>query len=192
VHALFGLGNPGSEYDGTRHNIGFSIVDALCEEFSIRLRPGKGDYLVGTASYRGTECCLVKPLTYMNNSGIAVQDVVGRQRLRLEDILIMCDDFQLPLGKLRTRPGGSDGGHNGLYSVMVHLGTHNFPRLRCGIAGPPEMPARKSEMAKFVLTVFTRNELPVVHQMVNRARDAALTFLSEGLTTAMNKFNTSV
>ena len=211
MHAFFGLGNPGSEYDGTRHNVGFSIVDALCEELGVELRAGEGEYLIGTASYRGTRCCLVKPLTYMNNSGVAVQDVVVRQKIRLDEVLVMCDDFQLPLGKLRLRGSGSDGGHNGLYSVIYHMQTDKFPRLRCGIAGPPEsfgpasgeglrsaggrrraaesMPPRKSAMAQFVLTVFTRDEQHVVKQMVSRARDAALTFAGEGLTAAMNRFN---
>ena len=190
MHAFIGLGNPGSEYDGTRHNLGFSVIDALSEELAVELKAGHGEYLIGKSSYRGRTCCLVKPLTYMNNSGVALRDLTAWHKIHLDEILVICDDFHLPLGSLRLRPSGSDGGHNGLYSVIYHLQTEKFPRLRCGI-GSETMPSRNSELARFVLTVFRKNELHDVREMVARARDAALVFASSGLTDAMNKFNAS-
>lgn len=189
MHAIIGLGNPGSEYEGTRHNLGFDVVDALCRRLRVGFRAGKGEYLVAQSSYRGTSLTLVKPLTYMNNSGIAVQDIVERFTEGCESLLVVCDDFQLPFGKIRIRPKGSDGGHNGLYSIIYHLQRHDFPRLRCGIA-TEAMPKRKTEMAQFVLSPFAKEESSAVADMIDRAADAALTFVHEGIEAAMNRFNT--
>lgn len=190
MYALIGLGNPGSEYDGTRHNIGFRVIDAVSEILDLRLSTGVGEYLMGKARVRGKHTLLIKPLTYMNNSGRAVVDIVGRYKVTLDEILVIGDDFQLPLGKLRLRPKGSDGGHNGLYSIIYQLKSEQFPRLRCGIASEI-MPKRKSEMARFVLSVFDINEQPIIEDMITRARDAALMFVTEGIHAAMNKCNTS-
>jgi PTH1 family peptidyl-tRNA hydrolase len=189
VHALIGLGNPGSEYDGSRHNLGFRIIDAIREFFDVQLAGGRGDYRIGTVRVQGQRVLLIKPLTYMNNSGNAVVDVIEYYKMDPGDLLVICDDFQLPLGMLRFRAKGSDGGHNGLRSIIYHLQSEEFPRLRCGISSE-SMPKRKSEMAQFVLSEFQKSEKSVVDEMVNRARDAALTFVSEGLTAAMNKFHT--
>ena len=188
MYAIIGLGNPGSEYDGTRHNLGFRVIDVLCEKFELRLVAGKGEYLIGKCSHRGEQMYLVKPLTYMNNSGIAVSDIVKRYPISLQNILVICDDFQLLLGRLRLRPKGSDGGHNGLYSIIYQLGSENFPRLRCGIA-TDGMPKKKLGMAQFVLSPFNSDEKPVVKEMVGRGLNAVLTFLVEGIEAAMNKFN---
>jgi len=188
VHAIIGLGNPGSEYEGTRHNLGFRVIDALCEKFGLRLVAGNGEYLIGKSSYRGEQTYLVKPLTYMNNSGIAVSDIVQRYRISRQNVLVICDDFQLHMGRLRIRPMGSDGGHNGLYSIIYQIGSQNFPRLRCGIAAE-RMPKKKSQMAQFVLSPFESDEEPVVEEMVGRARNAVLIYLVEGIESAMNQFN---
>lgn len=190
MHALIGLGNPGLEYDGTRHNVGFRVMDAVSEVVHARLSSGGGEYLIAKTNVRERHTLLVKPLTYMNNSGRAVADLIGKYKIALENILVICDDFQLPLGTLRLRPKGSDGGHNGLYSIIYHVQSEQFPRLRCGIASRT-MPKKKSEMAQFVLSVFDKDEESMVKEMVNRARDAALTFITEGINMAMNKFNTS-
>ena len=185
---LTGLGNPGYEYDSTRHNIGFRILDRLSEDLRIRLRPGKGDYLFGVGSFTAVEVGLLKPLTFMNNSGEAVLDIRNRYDIPLERFLILCDDFQLPLGQLRLRPDGSDGGHNGLSSVIYHLKSNSFPRLRCGIASE-HMPSDKTTMARFVLDPFDRNEQTVVSSMIDRAVEASLCVLSDGLESAMNRYN---
>lgn len=188
MFALIGLGNPGAEYDGTRHNLGFRVIDAISALFKARLTSG-GEYLKGIVTVDGNRSLLVKPLTYMNNSGSAVVDVMKYYRIQPEKMLVICDDFQLPLGTLRLRAKGSDGGHNGLRSIIYHLQSEEFPRLRCGIASDA-MPKRKSEMARFVLSEFEESEKSVVENMVIRARDAAITFVAEGLPAAMNKFNT--
>ncbi len=188
MYAIIGLGNPGSEYAGTRHNLGFRVIDALCRKFNLRTSPVEGDYLIGKTFHRGKHVYLVKPLTYMNNSGIAAEEIVRRYRISLQQMLVVCDDFQLPLGTLRLRPKGSDGGHNGLYSIIDQLGSKDFTRLRCGIA-TEKMPKKKSEMAQFVLSPFDSDEEPIVKEMTTRARDAVLSFITDGIDTTMNKFN---
>jgi PTH1 family peptidyl-tRNA hydrolase len=183
--AIFGLGNPGREYEMTRHNVGFMVVDALAEKLNYDFKPGKGDYLIAPGKYKGKEILIVKPLTYMNNSGIAVKDVVERFEIDLRDILVVCDDLNLPLGMIRIRPKGSDGGHNGLYSIIYHLKTIEFPRLRCGIGNPEKM----KNMVDFVLSKFDDDEVEVLREMISNAVDATLCFVSDGVLSAMNKFN---
>lgn len=188
---LTGLGNPGNEYDATRHNVGFTVIDRLSELLKIRLKPGTGEYYFGVGSFKTIEVGLLKPLTYMNNSGEAVLDIRNRYDIPLERFLILCDDFQLPLGQLRIRPGGSDGGHNGLASIIYHLKSNSFPRLRCGIASE-HMPTDKTLMARFVLDPFDRGELPAVSRMLERAVEASLSVVTHGLSEAMNRYNTKL
>ena len=185
---LVGLGNPGAEYEGTRHNIGFDIVERIAGGIKAPFRPGKGDYTIAVGSFKNEEIGLVKPLTYMNNSGEAVLDIRNRYDIPLERFLILCDDFQLPLGRLRLRPDGSDGGHNGLYSIIYHLKSNSFPRLRCGIASE-EMPADKTQMAAYVLSPFSPAERPLVDDMIALAAEASLAFAVNGLAKAMNHYN---
>ncbi len=186
---VIGLGNPGSQYDGTRHNVGFDVVDALADSLKMRFKPGKGDYLEALGLYQAKEIGLAKPLTYMNNSGSAVMEIQGRYGISVDQLLIICDDFWLPLGSLRLRTKGSDGGHNGLYSIIYHLQSDLFPRLRCGIASE-SIPKDKSLMADFVLEPFTASERRVTEKMVTRAKEACLCILTEDLEQAMNLYNT--
>ena len=186
---LVGLGNPGAEYEGTRHNIGFDIVERIAVQLKAPFRPGKGDYTIAVGSFKNEEIGLVKPLTYMNNSGEAVLDIRDRYDIPLERFLILCDDFQLPLGRLRMRPDGSDGGHNGLYSIIYHLKSNSFPRLRCGIASDG-MPVDKTQMAAYVLSPFSPAERTLVDEMIARAAEASLAFAVDGLAKAMNHYNT--
>lgn len=186
--AIFGLGNPGWEYERTRHNLGFMVVDKLAEKLNVNFKPGKGEYILAETKFKDKEIIIVKPLTYMNNSGTAVKDVVERYGVDLKNILVVCDDFNLPLGVIRIRPGGSDGGHKGLRSVIYHLESENFPRLRCGI-GTSE---RIENAVEFVLSNFTEDEFKIVSQMVDTAVDAILCFVSDGIQTAMNRFNKKV
>jgi len=185
---VIGLGNPERRYIGTRHNIGFEVVDRLAQELCIQFKPGRGEFLIAQGSFRDQPLVLMKPLTFMNESGLAVMEIRDQFAARNEDLLIVCDDFQLPLGQLRVRLRGSDGGHNGLYSIIYHLQSEEFPRLRCGIASP-SMPADKNQMADFVLARFTAEELPLVNEMVPQAKDACLCALADGITKAMNVFN---
>jgi PTH1 family peptidyl-tRNA hydrolase len=190
VYFIVGLGNPGAEYDGTRHNIGFGVIDALCGRLGTKLFAGRGEYLISFTTYQGRKVGLVKPTTYMNNSGVAVVDLVARFKATPENILVVCDDFQLPLGNLRLRQRGTDGGHNGLYSIIYHLKEQGFPRLRCGIEGKT-IPRKKTEKTQYVLSLFEPSEKSIVDEMLAKARNASLTFITEGIATAMNKFNVS-
>lgn len=186
---VVGLGNPGTQYESSRHNIGFDVADALAESCQLHYRPGKGDYLLARGTVSGRPVGILKPLTFMNNSGDAVRDGLEHLDLTPEQCLVVCDDFQLPLGQLRLRKRGSDGGHNGLYSIIYQLQTEEFPRLRCGI-GSPHTPVEKSLMAAFVLAPFERDEQATMRTMRERARDACLMVLQVGLVPAMNTFNT--
>ncbi len=188
MHCIIGLGNPGKRYDGTRHNIGFEILDSIAHRHRARFESGKGDYLIARMSMGELPVVLIKPLTYMNESGSAVADVVERFGLSLENLIVVCDDFQLPLGQLRIRSNGSDGGHNGLYSIIYHLQSDQFPRLRCGIASS-FTPKEKTLMAAYVLEPFRRDELPDVQAMIERGSNACLTVVEEGLIPAMNQYN---
>ena len=185
---VIGLGNPEKRYIGTRHNIGFDVVDCLAQELRMQFKPGRGEFLIAQGSFRDQQVSLVKPLTFMNESGVAVMEIRDQFEATNDELLVVCDDFQLPIGKLRLRLSGSDGGHNGLYSIIYHLQSDEFPRLRCGIASPA-MPTDKNLLADFVLAPFTADELPVVHEMTTQAKDACLLALTDGVTKAMNVFN---
>ncbi len=186
---VIGLGNPGRTYERTRHNLGFMVVDALADELRTPIRPGRGEFWLAECSLKQRDVILLKPTTFMNDSGIAVTEALELFSGTPRDLLVVCDDFQLPLGTLRIRPHGSDGGHNGLASIIYHLQTDDFPRLRCGIA-TPAMLAEGSAKAGFVLGEFTAEEMPDVREMVLRARDACTSKITDGLDLAMSRFNT--
>lgn len=190
MFAFVGLGNPGSSFEGTRHNVGFEVVDALARSLKATFRPGRGEYYYATGDMCGEELVLVKPTTYMNNSGEAVLQVIEQFHLDAEQTVVVCDDFQLPLGTLRLRTSGSDGGHNGLYSIIYHLGSLAFPRLRCGI-GSPHLPTERSLTARFVLDVFAEDERERATQMVKRAQDACCSVVCEGFDKTMSVYNST-
>lgn len=188
---VIGLGNPGRDYVHTRHNVGYRLADILAEKLSCTFHPGKGEYIAGIGSLRDCEIAVAKPVTGMNDSGIAVAEIVEQFGVGLDQILVVFDDFQLPLGTLRLRQSGSDGGHNGMYSIIYQLQSDAFPRLRCGIA-TEHMPQDKSLMADFVLSQFGRNEVPTVQDMIVRAADACLSFAADGISKAMNLHNRKI
>lgn len=188
MHLLVGLGNPGRLYQRTRHNIGFDIVDALARTNSAGFLPGRGDYEFARCSLNARSVLLAKPTTYMNNSGLAVADLMEYFEIQCSDLLVVCDDFQLPLGSLRLRGKGSDGGHNGLASIIYHLQDDAFARLRCGI-GTTGMAAGKTNMADFVLDRFAAEESALVAEMIHRAEEACCAFVEHGLQNTMNRFN---
>jgi len=185
---VIGLGNPESRYSGTRHNIGFDVADDLARHLRCSFKEGRGEYLIANARVGETPLGIVRPLTYMNQSGLAVLEIQEEFGATADQFLVVCDDFQLPLGQLRLRLGGSDGGHNGLYSIIYHLQSEEFPRLRCGIASPA-MPKEKNLLADFVLEQFSKEERPVVDKMIGNAKEACLLALTEGMSKAMNEFN---
>lgn len=189
--ALIGLGNPGAEYAETRHNIGFMVVDVLAAGRRMRYAGGTGEFLYCPFHAGETEALLVKPMTYMNNSGLTVRRIAEELGIGTAGLLVIVDDFQLPLGSLRIRLGGSDGGHNGLRSIIEHLGTESFPRMRCGIGGA-SMPSDKSEMAGYVLSPFDRQEGPSVGELVGRAAEAARMAVTDGIGQALQRCNIRV
>lgn len=184
---IVGLGNPGSEYTGTRHNIGFDIVDRTAAKYGSRFRSGPGDYLLAQIAVEGRECLLVKPLTYMNNSGLAVRDALERAGTTPEEIVVVSDDFHLPLGRLRLRLRGSAGGHNGLGSIIEELGTEDFPRLRCGIAGAT-LPAEKGGLRDYVLRPFDNDERGTVETLIADSHRFLTLIITEGSARAQQKF----
>lgn len=195
MKAIVGLGNPGSKYRGTRHNVGFAVVEEVAGRAGVEFLSAPARALV--ARWRGSEgivTLLAKPLTFMNESGQAVAELVRYYKIEPSDLLIVVDEAQLPLGKLRARARGSAGGHNGLKSVIAHLG-EEFSRLRVGIGRGPEgsegvigkTPRR--DLADHVLSRFDSAEEPEVDRMVRRAADAAETFITLGIAAVMNGFN---
>ncbi|HEY9165273.1 MAG TPA: aminoacyl-tRNA hydrolase [Candidatus Kryptonia bacterium] len=184
---IVGLGNVGSEFEGTRHNLGFMVVDEVSSKLKTKFRPGKGDYYYFEAHHAGEDLVFVKPTTFMNNSGVAVVEAAERYGVGIADLLVAYDDFNLPLGTLRIRRGGSDGGHNGVSSIIYQLNDDGFPRLRCGIGTEEVVPGR--DMAEFVLSRFEGNEIPEVEKMIASASDAVFVFINEGIVPAMNRFN---
>ncbi len=184
---IVGLGNPGSRYERTRHNAGFMVIDKLASELGIALREGKGEFSIGDGSLDGERVWLLKPTAYMNNSGIAVREVVQFHKIALSDMLVVCDDAALPVGTIRMRKSGSDGGQNGLKSVIFHMNSDQFPRLRIGIANAM---MAKMDLAVFVLSKFDKEELETVGAAIGIAADAAKEFIRTGdIDRCMNKYN---
>lgn len=187
MRLIIGLGNPDRRYRRTRHNVGWDVIDRLGERLGIAIDIEDGWATVGSGTIRRHRVLLAKPQTYMNRSGIAVAGLRRRHRVKLPDMLVVVDDLDLALGQLRLRPAGSDGGHNGLRSIIEALGSEAFPRLRFGIGRPPS----GIDPAEFVLTRFTGDEQETVHRALERAVDAVETVVRDGLDVAMNRFNTT-
>ena len=189
---VVGLGNPGREYVGTRHNVGFEVVDRVAEKLGWMSR-GEFDRMARSKfeglSVDGTigeeKLLLLKPATYMNLSGQAVQAAMAFYRLSPGDVMMVLDDLALPCGKLRIRPGGSDGGHNGLRDIERALGTNQYPRLRLGIDPPPPPVVGKT----YVLGKFSAEQRKLIDPAIDRATGAIVTWIEKGIETAMNQFN---
>ena len=180
--AFIGLGNPGEKYAFTKHNAGFWILDEMASRYKISFKPGKGDYMIASKS---DKLLLFKPITGMNNSGKAVQDISDSWDLMAKEIFIILDDVDLPLGSLRIKPKGGDGSHRGLESVIYSLRTNEFPRLRFGIGTNEQM--RPAE--KYVLKPFRSDDQFTALEAVKRAADALDSILFKGLEKTMNRVN---
>ena len=180
---VIGLGNPGRRYAGTRHNVGFDVLDLLAERHRLEWESAPAAGLI--AKWRAVSVLLAKPLTFMNLSGHAVGELLRFYKIDLQDSLIVVDDVNLDLGRLRARPSGSAGGHNGLKSIIAALGTEEFARLRVGVGRGD---ARR-DLADHVLAKFDQEERVEVAEAVGRAADAAELFVAEGIAPVMNRFN---
>jgi PTH1 family peptidyl-tRNA hydrolase len=182
---IVGLGNPGARYAETRHNVGWRVAEELARRAEAGPWKEKFEARVTEARRGGEKVVVAQPLTYMNRSGIAVRQLMDFWKVGSEDLLVVMDDLALELGRIRLRSEGSDGGHNGLESVIAHLGSEAFARLRVGIGPGPAA----EEQADFVLAPFAEAEQPVIAEAITRAADAAECWATEGLEAAMNRFN---
>lgn len=182
---LVGLGNPGSQYRMTRHNIGFMVLDRLSEMWMAPFSRERFGGLVAKTKCQGEEVLLLKPLTFMNRSGECVGQALRYTNGTPEDLLVIVDDVNLPLGKLRIRAQGSAGGHNGLKSIIEHLGSDTFPRVRIGVGQNRE----GVSLSTHVLGAFSQEERAEVNEMVSRAAEAAAAFMTSPLIQVMNAFN---
>ena len=183
---IVGLGNPGSEYANTRHNAGCMAVDALADELGVRINTVKFKALCAAASYRGQKLLLMKPETFMNASGIAVEAAAHFYKIPPERVLVLFDDISLPPGKIRVRKSGSAGGHNGIKSIIAMLHTEDFPRVKIGVGAKPHP---DYDLADWVLSSFSKAEQPELDRALGNARDAALCVITDGCEKAAASFN---
>lgn len=182
---IIGLGNPDREYEGTRHNVGFSVIYNISDAYNIRVDTKKHRALIGKGVIEGEKVILAMPMTYMNLSGESVRELVNYYKCSAEDIIVIFDDISLDVGKLRIRTKGSAGGHNGVKNIIAQLGTDVFTRIKVGVGEKPP----KMDLADYVLGHFTKEEQPVIRESVDRARQAVAVILAEGAGQAMNQFN---
>lgn len=184
-HIIVGLGNPGREYDNTRHNIGFRCVDALAAAHGLTFAKKQSRALIADGLIADHKVLLAKPQTFMNLSGESVSSLLAFYKVPLKNLLVISDDMDIPLGTIRIKPGGSAGGQNGLRSIITYLGTQNFARMRLGIGRPPG----RMEGADYVLQDFAKGDAILIDETVARAVKAVETWLRSGLDLAMTRHN---
>lgn len=182
---IVGLGNPGREYELTRHNIGFMAIDELAKRWNISLNEQKFKGVFGAGFVNGEKVILLKPLTYMNLSGESIRPLMDYYKIDVEDFVVLYDDLDIPVGKLRLRMKGSAGGHNGVKSTISHLGTQEFQRIRMGI----DRPKNGMKVVDYVLGRFTSEEIPDVNHSIEKATDACEEWLNKPFLQIMNTFN---
>lgn len=185
MKVIVGLGNPGKEYENTKHNIGFLTLDRLSERLGISIKQIKHKALTGEGFVKGQKLMLVKPQTYMNLSGQCVREVMQYYKLEPENLIVIYDDLDIPIGTLRLRAKGSAGTHNGMKSIIYDIQEDGFPRVRVGIGGE-----RKGNLANYVISGFRKEDIDTVETAVEKAADAVECWIDEGINAAMNKFNT--
>ncbi len=182
---IIGLGNPGGEYDTTKHNIGFNVIKEVAKELGIKINRQRYGSLVGKGKYRGEDICLVLPQTFMNLSGKAVEEMFREDMDKVEDFIVVCDDINLELGKIRIRHQGSSGGQKGLESIIKALGEDDFARLRVGIATDKH----KGDITGYVLSPFKGKHLRHVKHVIEMAKEACLFWVKNGADMTMTRFN---
>lgn len=187
MYIIAGLGNPGKEYDGSRHNVGFMTLDTLADRYQIEIREKAHKALIGKGMIEGNKVILVKPQTYMNLSGESIRSVMDYYKTEPSEFIVIYDDISLEPGQIRIRKKGSAGGHNGIKNIIAHLGTQEFPRIRIGVGEkPPRM-----DLADYVLSRFPKEEKEEMEQAFRDGAAAAVSMMNEGIDTAMNRFNGS-
>ena len=182
---IVGLGNPGDKYAKTRHNMGFLTVDLLAEKKGVKLNKVKFKAAYNTLELGGAKCLVMKPQTYMNLSGEAVREAVQFYKIPADHVLVIYDDISLPVGKIRVRPTGSAGGHNGIKNIIAHLGTQDFPRIKIGTGAP----ADSDGMIDWVIGVPSQAERKILVEMFEKSIEAAAFIIENGTQKAMNAFN---
>ena len=180
---IVGLGNPGLQYENTRHNIGFKVIDNIAKEYNIEINRQKFKGVYGEGFINGEKVILLKPSTYMNLSGESIREVVDFYKLTCEDIVVIYDDISLDVGRLRIREKGSAGGHNGIKSIIAHLGTDVFPRIKVGVGQP------NVDLVNYVLGKFTDKEMEVLSESIDASTKAVSEIIKDDVKSAMNKFN---
>lgn len=185
MFVVAGLGNPGTKYANTRHNVGFDTINLLSDKYGIKVSKIKYKALVGDGTIKGEKVLLAKPQTYMNLSGESLREIMEWYKIPASRLIVIYDDVDLPLGKVRIRPKGSSGSHNGMKSVIYQLQTDEFPRIRIGIDKAPE----GWELADYVLSRFNADERIVVNNSIIKAAEAAAAIIASGVDTAMNIYN---
>lgn len=183
MHLIVGLGNPGAQYENTRHNIGFKVIDNIAKEYNIEINRQKFKGIYGEGFINGEKVILLKPTTYMNLSGESIREVVDFYKLTNEDLVVIYDDISLDVGRLRLREKGSAGGHNGVKSIIAHLGTDVFPRIKVGV-GQPDV-----DLVNYVLGKFSDKEMEVLSESIDASTKAVGEMIKDDVKTAMNKFN---
>ena len=186
---IVGLGNPGQSYANNRHNIGFLCVNYFARTQGIKFDQKKGRARIGTGRVAGNEVVLAKPQTYVNLSGESVSSLIKRFNISLDDLIVIHDDLDLPLAKIRVSHGSSSGGHKGINSIMNYLGSQDFTRIRIGIGRPDKAEVSEDEIIAYVLSDFTPEQKQVIAQIIPRVSEAILCLLTEGLTSTINKYN---
>jgi len=185
MYIIAGLGNPTKEYSGTRHNVGFAVIDKLADEYNISMDIKKHKAICGKGVIAGQKVVLVKPQTFMNLSGESLREVIDFYKEDIDKMLVIFDDISLDVGKLRLRPMGSAGGHNGIKSIIANLGTDQFKRIKFGVGDKP----RGYDLANWVLGRFSKEQQEVVNEGIANACKAVETILSDGIEVGMNKYN---
>ncbi|MBX9137317.1 MULTISPECIES: aminoacyl-tRNA hydrolase [unclassified Clostridium] len=180
---IVGLGNPGKEYDGTRHNIGFAAVDYIADKYNIELNRIKFKGVFGEGFIEGKKVILLKPTTYMNLSGESIREVINFYKISNEEVIVIYDDISLEVGRLRIREKGSHGGHNGIKSIIANLGTDVFPRVKIGVGAP------KGNLVSHVLGKFSEDEIEVLRETIKASSDAVSIIMKADIKEAMNKLN---
>ena len=185
TYLIVGLGNPGRQYQASRHNIGFMLVSHLAEKLDIAFTRVQSKALVTKSNYQGRSLILAKPQTYMNLSGHAVSSLVRFYKIQLDNLLVVYDDVDLPYGRIRIRPSGGSAGQKGMQSIIGQLGTQEFPRMRMGVGRPPG----SKGAASYVLRDFSGEDAEFLPPILDRGVEAVITYITEDLTTAMNRYN---